>query len=166
MNPADPSTWIVSDTGIGPFQLGSNWKNVTAQLPAGRAPNEECPNPLAGFFDLAGIRIAVFLDDSGAILGVSAGNPFQTPNAATDSGRRPLGGPHTLEGIGYGSTVAELTSAYPSIERPAPDDNENFPRFIQRTTARPSISFTVNLASQAVNDMGVWPDSPPYEYCG
>ncbi|WP_394768257.1 hypothetical protein [Lacisediminihabitans sp.] len=164
MNPADPATWIVSDTGIGPFQLGANVTSVTAQLPAGSAATVECPNPLAGFFDLAGIQVVLFRDDAGAIVGVSAGNPLQSPNAATDSGRSPLGGPHTLKGIGYGSTVAELTSAYPLIERPAADDN--FPRFTERTTGRSSISFNVNLASQTVNDMGVWPDSPPYEYCG
>ena len=166
VNTADPATWVVSDAGIGPFQLGANLTKVTAALPDLKPTNTDCPNPLAAFFDLSGISIAVIVDSSGGIVGVSAGNPFQTPNAPTDSGRTPLSGPHTTKGIGYGSTKAELTSAYPAIRLPAPDDSGNFPRYIEKTAAGPSISFNLYLASQQVNDMGVWPDSPPYEYCG
>ena len=151
---------------MGPFRLGANLTKVTAALPALNPTNTDYPNPLAAFFDLSGISIAVIVDSSGGIVGVSAGNPFQTPNAPTDSGKSPLSGPHTAQGIGYGSTKAELTSAYPSLELPAPDDNEHFPRYTQKTAAGPSISFNLYPTNQQVNDMGVWQDSPPYEYCG
>lgn len=165
VNTDDPATWVVSDAGIGPFQLGVNLAELTAVLPTLKPKNTNCPNPLAFFFDVPDISIIVITDSSGGIVGVSAGNPFQIPNAPIDSGLRPLSGPHTAQGIGYGSTKAELVSAYPSIGLPAAA-NENFPRYTLKTMARPSISFNLNLASQRVNAIAVWPDAPPAEICG
>jgi hypothetical protein len=167
INTADPATWIVSDTGIGPFQLGANLAKVAATLPGLKPTNADCPNPLAAFFDGTDIGVAAIIDDAGSIVGVSVGNPLQTPDAATDSGRTPLGGPHTTQGLGYGSTPAELTAAYPSVARTDYIAGDGFPLYTVKTAAGAWITFSVRAASQTVNDIGVWPGSPPpYEYCG
>lgn len=166
VNTADPATWVVSEAGFGPFMLGATLRKVTAALPDLKPTNAECPNPNATFFRVRGISIAVIVDSSGGIYGVSAGIPFQTPNASTDSGKSPLSGPHTAQGIGYGSTKAELASAYPSLELSALDGIENLSKYTQKTAAGTSISFILDPANQQVGDMSVWTDSPPYEYCG
>ncbi|WP_222706808.1 hypothetical protein, partial [Lacisediminihabitans profunda] len=103
INAADPATWIVSETGIGPFQLGANLKKVTADLIGLSADTKNCPNPRAAFFTGTDVGIAVFVDSAGNIVGVDA-SPTRP---------RGLACPHTALGIGYSSTAAELTSAYP-----------------------------------------------------
>ncbi|WP_394768256.1 hypothetical protein [Lacisediminihabitans sp.] len=159
INTADPATWIVSETGIGPFQLGANLKMVTADLPGLTADNANCPNPQAAFLTGTGVAVALFVDSVGNIVGVNAGPTHPAGN--------PLAGPHTALGIGYSSTAAELTTAYPAIERTDYLPDAGFPLYTVKTATGRWISFDVDLATQTVNGIGVWPGTrPPYEYCG
>ena len=167
LNTQDPATWIISESGIGPFRLGANLKAVTATLKSLRASNYECPNPLASFYEIAGVTISAIVDNSGKLVGVDVGDLLQAPDSTTSDARLPLSGPHTAQGIGYGSKVTELQAAYPSAVRTDYVQDGNFPLYTEKTAAGAWITFSAIARSQKVGSIGVWPGSrPPYEYCG
>lgn len=166
-NTDNPATWIVSESGIGPFRLGANLKAITATLKSLKVKNYECPNPLASFYEIAGSTITAIVDISGDVVGVDVGDSSQTPNGSTDGGRSPLSGPHTAQGIGYGSMVSQLQAAYPSTVRTDYVPYGSFPHYTQKTAAGAWITFSVSAEGQEIYGIGVWPGSPPpYEVCG
>jgi hypothetical protein len=99
-DPKDPTTWLVSATGIGPLQFGM----TSAELKAANVPDLEISttNSCLNAFQTHG--------DSQTDAGGTFKNPLTLGFAETMS----LDGPHTAKGIRDGSTLLEALTAYPT----------------------------------------------------
>lgn len=95
-DPADPSTWVVTQEGMGPFRLGASFADASALVPNGQSA---CTGVTYGF------------DNA---LWVAEGNntPGTVQMVLWDGGQGGPG-PVTAEGIGIGSSADEVRAAYP-----------------------------------------------------
>jgi len=164
---ADPSTWLVTSAGIGPFRLGADLKGVEAQLPdLKRDLTADCPNPAVTFLTSPAVDVTVVNDDAGKIVGVDVGNAFRVPSSPVGQAHTPLAGPHTSQGIGLGSTLAELNAGIPAAAKSDGYDPD-FPTWTVKDSASSWTTFSLRTDTQTVNAIGVWPGAlPPSEYCG
>jgi hypothetical protein len=117
IDPADPSTWIITFDGLGPISYGSTMADATAAMDrtdySVTEPTETC-DIVSRFIpgdDSEIIRITVYPSwdsqqtDAGIdVFGISSDNP----DAAMYT-------PRTAEGIGLGSSVDDILAAYPGI---------------------------------------------------
>jgi hypothetical protein len=80
-------------------------------------------------------------------------------------------GPHTAEGIGFGSTVDDITTAYPTAEATAnAGDVSLTPYYVVKKDNGNWMTFAhfdeANTA-KVTSRVSVWAGMlPPYEYCG
>ncbi|MFK3679454.1 hypothetical protein ACI2IP_17165 [Microbacterium sp. NPDC090218] len=115
-DPTDPSTWIIDEDGVGPIDvggdfaatlgvLGENWKNDTATC--SWMASWTAPDNGYGMYFVRGTE-----SDAAPIREVSVYSAAEAPVAVT--------GPATVEGLGIGSTVAEVLAAYPDAQEGTP----------------------------------------------
>jgi hypothetical protein len=168
-NTTDPATWIIDETGIGPFKLGADLTAVEATLPELTADGSvECPNPAATFLVSPSVNVTIINDAAGKIYGVEVGNEFQTPSSSIGLAHTPLSGPHTTQGVGLGSTLAELNAgASDAVQSGYQGYDPNFPSWTVKQSAASWTTFSLRTDTGTVDAIGVWPgELPPYEYCG
>lgn len=156
-DPADPTTWIISADGVGPARLGQSVKDVEAAFPGyvDVSDRNSCPNPLITFFGPAGSTttdapLLLAADETGSLIGI----------ALTEAG------PKTADGIGIGSTMEAVKTAYPTAiagsRGPTTEHN------LLTVKGSPGwISYEIVAGDQTVNQVDVMSGSlPPYEFCG
>ena len=161
VDPQDTASWIVSSTGIGPFQLGANLAAVKAQLPSFTDTTDNCPNPNATFLKSSTLGVALLHDERGAIIGVSVGSPNGSPTAKPTAA-----GPRTTSHIGFGATVPQITAAYPEVV-PMTSYTDVPAYYVVKDAGGSWISFGYFDGNDSVTSIDVWPGTlPPYEYCG
>jgi hypothetical protein len=107
---ADPSSWIIGFTGIGPLAIGAELSASSQSMTAFTSGNifEGCPSIVS--FDRPGFPNIVITDryDDGLVeLIALEGGPTPSEFTATS--------PRTSSGIGIGATLEELMGAYPAI---------------------------------------------------
>ncbi|MET0811403.1 MAG: hypothetical protein ABWY03_00020 [Microbacterium sp.] len=99
-DPDDPATWVVSDEGIGPFEIGMPMAQVLSLDPE--------------FTDYCGDESAIgpgHVYNAGPLFVVSTGTDGGAVlDLVTWGGAE---GPRTAEGLGIGSTTTEVLAAYP-----------------------------------------------------
>ena len=109
-DPADPSTWLVDASGIGPILIGSELTASTSDLTGYTADDPaQCPNPEMRVFSsptLPTLWIGVSSSSPTTIVSVSVGGDL------TDATRE-ASSPKTANGIAIGSTEADVVAAYP-----------------------------------------------------
>jgi len=135
-DPADPTTWIVSQSGIGPLRIGMPFPEAVTVLP--NASNA-CDHAYRG------ADTELFI----ARWGTNADDHLDVVSWA----RAP--GPKTAEGIGIGSSPDDVRAAYPSgveVQRQG--------TYIQTG----NIFFRIETG--AVDEIGVTSGDIPWEYCG
>lgn len=106
IDPADPSTWIISADGIGPIALGQSLDEATLALSSFTEQDLGCDNPGVRLYTAPGApTVALFLANTGpTVAGIRISDYEQ---------RLPVGAsPRTAEGLGLGSTVAEVQAEY------------------------------------------------------
>ncbi|MFF2370792.1 hypothetical protein [Agromyces sp. NPDC058110] len=109
MDPADVTTWVITTDGMGPIQRGVAYPEVIAGLPAFRASEDWCPWVVGLASDDAAPLTLIHPEGDEAISGVWVnGRP-------DESGALPAS-PSTEAGIRLGSTMDELSAAYPALE--------------------------------------------------
>lgn len=106
-DPAQPATWQIGFGGVGPLVLGEPAARQSAAL-AAFAPEPPAEGCALRFVTApSALRIGAGEGESGASSIV----------LTTDHAGDPAAGPRTAEGIGLGSTIDELTTAYPAARR-------------------------------------------------
>lgn len=162
---ADPSSWVVSATGIGPITLGGSAaaaaESMTAFTTTSNDGAPECPVTVYDSDAVPSIYIGTENVDSDVITSIRLGVGL-VPDGATS--------PTTAEGIGIGSTVDELTAAYPSIAvtgeyngteyRGVQGDAGDWLVFSSGPSSDGAAASPVNTIA-----LGVGP-VPPTEFCG
>lgn len=142
---SDPADWIVSDDGVGPFRLGMSVEESAGLLPGARTCRPE-GGPYLGLDDR--LWLVPKIADP-AVVGTIAWLRYNedSPESARS--------PRTAEGIGLGSTLAEVQEVYPAA-----------------VSVRTNGEFLLvgrvffDVTHGVVDGIGVTSDSVPWEYCG
>lgn len=135
-DPADPSTWIVSQDGMGPFTIGMPFDEALAVVPG---MTDGCGRAYFLLPDRLILARATLADDAPLMV-------VQWSRAD---------GPRTAEGIGIGSTAHEVRTAYPDAEEVE----------IVHTYLQVGRVF-FGLAGGVVDSIGVTSAGVPGEFCG
>lgn len=114
MDPGDPSTWIIGDGAVGPLQLSASIEDAEANVPGLTADaGEVCRSALFG--DVPQIIVIVppgpQASDPVHLIYVSVAGELDRPDPAIAAKS-----PKTKAGIGIGSSLEELQTAYPGIQ--------------------------------------------------
>jgi len=107
-DPADPSTWIVTEEGIGPIKLNAPFSDAVAQLPTGVERVPEICRHSVWWKDANGDQLVVARDSS-----TDDAGPLELVFWADWLEPYAVDGPRTAAGIGVGSTLDEVWAAYP-----------------------------------------------------
>lgn len=158
----DPSTWLVTQAGIGPLEWGGPFDAALALMPADSVNDtENCVwtsfwSPADASYQFV---IARASDDA-------PDGPVVTIAAISSPGTTQVTGPRTAEGVGIGSSLDDLTAAYPEavpVDSPI-GDGEGVPRYLQ---VGDSIFFTYYGGTDVVAGVTVTTaQTPSYEFCG
>ncbi|SFR85609.1 hypothetical protein SAMN04487846_0003 [Microbacterium sp. cf046] len=110
MEIADPSTWIISEDGIGPVTLDSSVAAIDGTIQAAYDPGFACQQ-LTSFGSIASDPSNVLFTSGFEVVHdvtVRTSDPLSSTAATT---------PRTAEGITLGSTTEELMHTYPELAR-------------------------------------------------
>lgn len=135
-DPADPTTWIVSQAGMGPLVIGMPFRDAIAAVPQAQ--------------DACGHAYSIRPDR--LFFASWNGGPDDPLNVATWSR---ADGPRTAEGIGIGSTPDEVRAAYPDAVE-----------VTRQGLYLQSGAMFFRIETGLVDSIGVTSDEVPWEYCG
>ncbi|GGD80727.1 hypothetical protein [Microbacterium murale] len=159
-DPEDPSTWLVSDEGIGPIETGGDFEATLSALPTSWMNDENCSwtawwNAQDQSYNVNFARGTTTETDPIMVVSASAADPV-TPGV----------GPRTEEGLGIGSTEDEILAQYPdAVEGTAPIGEGTW-LSVQGDTAKIFFEFYTTSSEQANAVTVTTADQPPYEVCG
>jgi len=153
----DPSTWEIDFTSFGPLSRGMPLSEAALSMTAFTpTPNEGCPWMTAYNKVGSPTIVLVALPDSDLITQVllQESEPGAAPTESS---------PRTRDGIALGSTLAELTAAYPALEEVEGPPGE--PSYSVTDDAGNYLNFGVN--EQGIVHVILLRDQPgvPHEYC-
>ncbi|WP_194422228.1 hypothetical protein [Microbacterium abyssi] len=154
----DPSTWVVTETGIGPIETGGDFAATLAELPDTWMNDENCSwaawwNAEDESYNMNFVRGTESEEEPIVLASASAADPV-TPGV----------GPRTEEGLGIGSTKDEVRAQYPdAAEGEAPIGEGTWLSVPGDGTM---IFFEYYTGDQANAVTVTTLEEPPYEVCG
>lgn len=140
VDPEDPSTWLVTAEGMGPFTLGMPFEVASATAPS---LAEACPN-------------AYSLPDNSLWI-ASSGDAAELDEVMFYGSEDAAGGPRTAGGLGLGSAIDDVRTAYP-------DAVEVYANHLFLQAGH--IVFGYDDTTGIVDQIGVVSETPAFEYCG
>jgi hypothetical protein len=158
----DPASWVIRFDSVGPLTIGGSISAERVGMTAFSDDSQPEACALVVFQGLEPDVPSVWAQpdtdpdviDVIVVTGDGEAAPFVT------------GSPTTVEGVGIGSTEAEILAAYPGITEQPSEVVPDFSYYAVSDDAGRYIDFTVDPAglveSIALSDQPV----PPYEYCG
>jgi len=153
----DPSTWVITDDGMGPIVLGDPFSDAVALMPEGTT-NDSANCGWTAWWNAADQSYQVY---AARASDASADGPVIDVTTASWNDPSAVDGPHTAEGIGVGSTVDEVRAAYPGVTE-LPDAID--PSIVHLQQGR--IFFTYRENPVITEITVTTADAPPYELCG
>ncbi|MDQ0647940.1 hypothetical protein QFZ53_002136 [Microbacterium natoriense] len=160
-DPEDPTTWIISEEGVGPIEIGGRLAETLAELPPTWTNDENCSwtawwnadDSSYGVFFVRGTE-----SEDAPVREISVYTAAETPVAVPS--------PVTDKGLGVGATTEEVLAAYPDAEEgvasagagtwlKVPGDAEAHIFFEYREGAAGASDVVVTIGEQ-----------PSYEVCG
>ncbi|HEX5730704.1 hypothetical protein [Microbacterium sp.] len=156
-DPADPSTWLITEEGIGPITVNAPFSDGVARLPTAVERDPEICRHSVWWKDANGDQLVVVRDPS-----TDDAGPLELVFWADWVEPYAVGGPRTAAGIGVGSTVDEVRAAYPeateTTQQSAPDIHY---------IVVDSMFFYYREPSPVISSVWVTnAEQPPYEICG
>lgn len=106
---SDPASWIITFDGVGPLTIGGSLTAEASLMTAFTRGSETCPAGAFSSTTAPSVWALVKTDNTSIDKLVVTGNADPARFVATT--------PKTIEGIGIGASLAQLTAAYPSIVR-------------------------------------------------
>ncbi len=149
----DPRTWTISGSEVGPVALGGAVAAETDDLSAAFTGDSNCPNPDVSWWTADGRTPIIVVGQDGVVTGIAVGD---------FSADQP--GPTTAEGLGVGSTLAELRAAYPDLTQVTGTDGT--PAW---TIVRQGRHITFSMRRDTTVTGSVWVSDEaqePSEFCG
>ncbi|HOA86160.1 MAG TPA: hypothetical protein PKH61_02000 [Microbacteriaceae bacterium] len=107
---SDPATWIVDLDGVGPIRVGGSIAEASDALVAAAyatQPPGSCESTAVNFASARAAPIVLYSDEGTDRMGVV------TVGGGVLSVEQRAGSPRTIDGIGIGSTLADVQSAFP-----------------------------------------------------
>ena len=154
---ANPSTWLITETGIGPVEIGSY--SAADALSPSFVQADWCEG--LEFFDSSGAYPVGFGVISHPGKGGVGGIGIRMPGNIAVTG--PVEeSPLTESGIGLGSSLADLTTAEPNG---AFETGVEWPKYVVSAGAR-WILFEVSESEPFVRGITVTEQLPPAGFCG
>lgn len=153
-DPADPSTWAITETAIGPFELGAPLQDSAASVSALFVDDFQCGQArfydgVAGASGLALVLGSTAMDEAAAIEEIALSTTEGVGGADTPT-------PRTTEGVGLGSPEADVTAAYPSGTMLDSDPANADARIIYEVpTSVGTLSFAMDPADRVVEGVRV-----------
>ncbi len=149
----DPTTWLVSEDGIGPFRLGMPFSEAAALLPdRGGCGEDRDPVPSV-YYGLDSRLWITGGDDATVIPGGLEFVEWTSQGGGTSDATATT--PRTAEGLGVGSREADVRAAYPGAT-----EVERNGLYLQ------SGRVFFGIYEGVVASVGVTAVDIPYEFCG
>lgn len=161
-DPADPSTWIISDAGIGPIEIGGDFATTLGALPD-TWTNDAANCSWTAWWNAEDSSHGLFFvrgpeNPAAPIREISVYTGTETPTV--------VDGPQTAEGLGVGSTEEEILVAYPDAEEGAAQiGNGTWIRLAGDGEAHVFFEFRDGVAGASSVAVTIG-DEPSYEVCG
>lgn len=161
-DPADPTTWIITENGVGPVEIGGDLGATLAGLPDTWTNDAEncawtawwqAEDSSYGLYAVRGTE-----SDTAPISEISVYTSLEVPTAVPS--------PVTAEGLGLGATKAEVLAAYPDAgEGVAEVGGGSWVMLAGDGDAH--VFFEFRGGADAASDVVVTTrDQPSYEVCG
>ncbi|WP_166806182.1 hypothetical protein [Cryobacterium cheniae] len=159
VDPANPSSWLITFDGVGPLTFGGQIAEETADMTAfADTSNDVCPVKMFAMDGVPGIWVRPAADGAIELITLGA-ETFGTPVADVEAGS-----PKTEAGIGIGATLQQLEAAYPEVSETGTYGDLQTYYGISSDTGR-WIVFTIR--DGVVDAIGVSSEPIlPSEYCG
>jgi len=154
----DPSYWIITESSIGPVRLGEPFSQAREAAPTWTV-DDTCS--WAAFWNAPNQSLtAYFMRDSAEHDG-----EVTTIDVAALMPSEPSDGPRTSDGLGFGSTRAEVQAAYPDAQEQASTTGEQTMLRVDGA-GEGSLFFTFEEGDDLVRAITLTLlDEPPYELC-
>lgn len=162
VDPADPSTWIVSDRGVGPIAIGGDLTTTLAELPDAWTNNTANCAWSAFWRDPAADYQMYF------VRGTESDTAPISEISVNAGGHEVFGtnSPRTEDGLGLGSTSEEVLAAHADAQEIAAQIGD-MTWFMVPGSGEAHVFFGIREGAPTVSDVRVTTRSEPaYEVCG